>query len=496
MSSSRGPSRDASSWLVALAVLVASALLGLQACSSEPVRRSVLLITVDTLRADYVHAYGFSLESTPRIDALASEGVLFENAIAAATVTVPAHASIMTSRYAREHSVGTLNGQTKLEGGVTLAEHLHDAGWQTAAFVSNVVLRRRSGLDRGFDVYDDELDAGEVNRRDHFERIAEHSVRRALEWLSARDERPFFLWVHLQDPHGPYTPPVPYLGRLGEVNLRAKQALPVLDVSMGRAGIPDYQHIEGLERPGEYAGRYAEEILYADHWIGELVFAAERASARFGLVIALTADHGESMGEWGWFFQHGHATTPDLAWVPFILKAPGLASARVHELVSHVDVAPTLLELAGAPILSEARGLSLVPYLARGAPLPERVVFCDTEGEVGAYAANGYLRAVGPAASSRPGRTDEPLHFEAMHRTDRGEWRPSPVIETEQQLLTRYVASPAPLSAAGPMAPEHIEQLRALGYLSDSPAEPSASAPPVADELPVSDAKLHEAAQP
>jgi arylsulfatase A-like enzyme len=158
-------------------------ILGLQfACAPgpEPPRPDVLLITIDTLRADYVHAYGFAEQNTPAIDALADRGVLFENAIAAATLTAPAHASIMTSRYVHEHSIGSRNGDTRLEGLPTLAERFADAGYETAAFVSNVVLRRRIGLDRGFGVYDDELPSSEGNREFYFERLAEATATRAL----------------------------------------------------------------------------------------------------------------------------------------------------------------------------------------------------------------------------------------------------------------------------------------------------------------------------
>ncbi len=140
----------------------------------------VLLVTVDTLRADFVHSYGFEAETTPNIDALAARGVLFETAIAASTATVPSHASIMTSRYVREHSVGPFNGATRLEGAATLAEAFRAAGYETAAFVSNVVLKARTGLDRGFDLYDDELPVGETNRGSYFERVAGDTVERAV----------------------------------------------------------------------------------------------------------------------------------------------------------------------------------------------------------------------------------------------------------------------------------------------------------------------------
>ncbi len=219
---------------------------------------SVLLITIDTLRADFVHAYGFGRENTPALDALAARGVLFERAIAAASLTAPAHASIMTSRYAREHSIGTLNGETRLEGLPTLAEHFRDHGYATAAFVSNVVLRRRIGLDAGFDVYDQEMQAGELNRRAYVERKAEGTVGAAIRWLdglAAADATPYFLWVHVQDPHGPYVPPEPFRGRLGDVPIPYTKPLPVLEHFAGRAGNPSNQALEREGDPADYVGR-------------------------------------------------------------------------------------------------------------------------------------------------------------------------------------------------------------------------------------------------
>lgn len=310
----------------ALAVVVPLwiAVLALAGCGvADPPRPDVLLVTIDTLRADWVHAYGFERETTPRIDGLAARGVLFENAIAAATLTAPAHASMMTSRYARQHSIGTLNGETKLAGIETLAERFRAGGYETAAFVSNVVLRRRSGLDLGFDVYDDELVAGEQNRRAYFERVAADTAARALAWIEGRGAKPVFVWLHLQDPHGPYTPPDEYRGRLGEVPLRLTRPLEVLADNTGQAGIPAYQVLGDERAPAVYAARYGEELLYADHAVGDVVDAIELHAADRGSVVLLTADHGESMGEQGWYFQHGHATTPDLARVPFIVVAPG-----------------------------------------------------------------------------------------------------------------------------------------------------------------------------
>ena len=345
-----------------------SALLGLLvlqfACQAQiqAPGADVLLITVDTLRPDYIHAYGFPLEITPSMDALAARGVLFENAIAAATLTAPAHASIMTSRYVREHSVGSRNGDTRLEGLPTLAEHFAEAGYETAAFISNVVLRRRVGLDRGFETYDDELPAQEQNRDRYFERFAEATAHRALAWLKGRSPgKPIFLWLHLQDPHGPYTPPSGWSGKIDRVPLKLQRDLVVLSENFGRAGIPFYQALGELRDPALYAARYAEEIQYADHWAGQVISAVEKRSGERGSIILLTADHGESLGENGWFFQHGQSTAPELARVPFIVAAPGLVPGRIAGPVSHVDIAPTLLDVIGLEVPDEIDGVKQRP---------------------------------------------------------------------------------------------------------------------------------------
>ncbi|MCS5637548.1 MAG: sulfatase [Myxococcota bacterium] len=460
--------------------LVFLLLLPLACKGSRPTGSDVLLITIDTLRADYVHAYGFPLEITPTMDALAARGALFENAIAAATLTAPAHASIMTSRYVREHSIGSRNGDTRLEGVPTLAERFAEAGYETAAFVSNAVLRRKIGLDRGFDVYNDELPSREKNRDHFFERVAEATALRAMEWLAARPPgQPIFVWLHLQDPHGPYLPPEQWSGRVGRVPLAMKGELGLLEENSGRAGIPLYQALGDLRDPGRYAGLYAEEIQYADHWAGQVISAVEARSGERGSVILLTADHGESLGESGWFFQHGQSTAPELARVPLMVAAPGLEPARFSGTVSHVDIAPTLLSLAGLPALAGARGQAL-DALLRGEQLPEdRLVFCDTDGESAAYGSGSWTRLGGPDASDHTEGRQHPVRFESVRRSAGGKWRPAELDARALGILNEYLDRRVPLVGTEPMEPEYIEQLRALGYVDPLPAgtEGEGSAP-------------------
>jgi arylsulfatase A-like enzyme len=471
--------------LVSIAALAA---LGSVGCERQPMPSGVdvLLVTVDTLRADFVHSYGFPHETTPNIDALAERGALFEMAVAASTATVPSHASIMTSRYVREHSVGSFNGATRLEGATTLAERFRAAGYETAAFVSNVVLKSRTGLDTGFDRYDDDLPEAEVNRGMYLERDAGDTSDRAIDWLRGLPrDRAFFLWVHLQDPHGPYNPPPPFDTRVDEVPLRTSRELPVLAANRGRGGLPHYQALEGLRRAPRYAGLYAGEVAFVDEWIGRLVRAVREREREPGTVILLTADHGESLDEAGFFFQHGHATTPEQARVPFLVVAPGVARTRVAGVVSHVDIAPTLLEFAGLPALEDASGISLVRYLRRGAPLPARSVLSDIGHEVGAYDAGGYwtIRVRRPELGPEPTPADRAralrdqqldwLRFERVEgpAAEAGTWRKGGKSPLPAQVLA-YLSEELEVTPAKAMSEADVERLRALGYLGPAPPSP------------------------
>jgi len=189
-------------------------------------------------------------------------------------------------------------------------------------------------------------------------------------------------------------------------------------------------------------------------------------------LILLTADHGESLGESGFFFQHGHATTPELARVPFIVVADEVAHAEIDTPVSHVDIAPTLLELAGLDPLPDSSGVSLAPLLVSRGALGSRPIFCDTDGEAAVYMGDVYTRAGGSATSARPSGTVEPLRFESQRRNARGQWRPEALDEAAREVLARYVMDRAPLVAADEMDEAHIEQLRALGYLPPAKDEP------------------------
>jgi len=459
------------------AIGVCAASLFLAACQQQeapaelPRGPSVLLVTVDTLRADHLGAYGHPEPVSPQVDALAARGVVYERAIAASSRTAPSHASILTSRWVRDHSIAYYNGYSRLGDEPTLAAAFRANGYATAAFVSNGVLSQRMGLTRGFDLYDDELPEQERNRAE-FERTAQRTTERALAWLA--DARvPWFVWVHYNDPHGPYMPPPPYdqgaffsgVARGSAVDVPERR-MAVIDDPSGAGGLPAYQKLGDLVLPRDYRRRYAAEIRHLDDWLGRLVASAEPGAGAAGLVLVLTADHGESQGEGGVFFSHGTGTMPDVVHVPLIVKAPGLAPGRSRDLVHHVDVLPTILDLAGLPARPDAAGTALARHWRAGTPVPERVLFADVGREVSGYRGDHIERS--------HIEQDGSVTRSAFRWRADGGWAPAAVQGDLRAQVESYAArEPSTLEAPAPSAAE-IERLRALGYVapeSDAPAD-------------------------
>ncbi len=307
---------------------------------------NVLLITLDTTRADRLGVYGYAAARTPVLDRLAQDGVLFERAVAAAPTTLPAHASLMTGRNPMAHGVRN-NGVPLGRAVPTLADAFRAAGYRTAAFVSAFVLDQRFGLVRGFDTYDDQLDPPAGLATDALERRGDRTVASASTWLtapapvaagpptSAPSAAPFFLWVHLYDPHDPYEAP-------------------------------------GAPGGADAATLYDGEIAFADTAIGTLLGVLGRQGLAANTIVAVIGDHGESLGEHG-EATHGMFVYESAMRVPALLTWPARvpAGTRVTPLVRAIDLAPTLLDLAGRPPLAGATGVSLVPLVRGTAASPE-----------------------------------------------------------------------------------------------------------------------------
>lgn len=404
----------------------------------------MVLVTIDTLRADHLGCYGDTDAHTPRLDTLADRGVRFGAAISPAPLTLPAHASLMTGLDPPQHGVRH-NGIHRLPDDVpTLAERLRAAGFATAAFVGSRVLDRRFGLDRGFDVYDDRVGRHSGGTVGYAERRAGEVVDAALAWLADAPPRAF-LWVHVYDPHAAYDPPPGFAAAFAD-------------------------------RP------YDGEIAYVDHALGRLFDALAApeggdASGRLParVVVAVTADHGESLGEHG-EPTHSYTVYDATQHVPMILAGAGLPAGRVvGATVRLVDVAPTLLELAGAAPLAGVRGRSLLP-LVRGEGDAPRDAYVET---LATHLDLGWSPLVGVrdarwkyVRAPRPELYD--LERDPGEQTNLAAAEPARVAALDTR-VEEDLAGERTAAADPGLGPEERDALRALGYAVPSPTEPATS---------------------
>jgi len=329
--------------------------------AAEP--RLLLLITTDTLRADHLGAYGSELSQTPTLDGLARESLRFTASYAPAPYTMPSVAALHTGRYPEE--LGILANHALFRGtDATLAQRLQRRGWRTGAVVSNYVLREGTGIELGFERYDDEFPDSETNR-DQPERLAADTTTAALGLLDELLEEPregVFLWVHYQDPHGPYLPPGGPQGRHLDAARGApdgRRVLPVRGLNP-LAALPSYQVVGPHRDAGFYRAAYAGEVETVDHELGRLlVGVAERVPPERSTVI-FTADHGESLGEDDYWFAHGRFLSDPLVRVPLLIRAPRLAAGVRDDVVSLVDLMPTALAHLGDRDIAELSGRDLL----------------------------------------------------------------------------------------------------------------------------------------
>jgi arylsulfatase A-like enzyme/predicted Zn-dependent protease len=309
---------------------------------------NVILVTLDTTRADHLGSYGNPSVKTPNLDTLAGRGVLFEQAATASPLTLPAHCTILTGMYPTFHGV-RVNGNTALsEEQTTLAEVFSEQGYRCGAFIAAFVVDGRWGLKQGFEHYDDRLD---MSRHKHIDlgaiqRPANEVMDAALAWLDGRKDAPFFSWIHLYDPHTPYEPPEPYRSEYG-----------------GRG----------------MAGLYAGEIAFMDEQIGRLTAWLARTGLDKSTVLVLIGDHGEGLGSHG-EGTHGYYVYDYAIHVPLIVVAPlaGLQGKRVPTQVRSADVFPTILELAVIGRDAETQGRSLVPSMLRPGAGPEAPAYAES----------------------------------------------------------------------------------------------------------------------
>jgi len=303
--------------------------------SSKKVRH-IILISIDTCRADCLSCYGCQQKTTPNIDKLARQSVLFENVISAVPVTLPSHSTMLTGTIPHYHGAHTNNNYRLGEFNVTLAEMLQEKGYKTAAVIAAFVLDARFGLSQGFDSYNDRF-LGKREPGFVLERRAAETSKLAINWLAEHANEDFFLFLHYFDPHAEYIPPEPFAS-----NFR--------------------------ENP------YLGEIAYTDYCIGKVIDKLKSLGIYDSALLIVTSDHGESFGEHG-EYTHGYFIYNTTIRVPLIFKLPGTNNAkRVKDIVGLIDVTPTILSQLGIAGPSHIQGKDLSDYF-RGESVPRKTDF-------------------------------------------------------------------------------------------------------------------------
>jgi arylsulfatase A-like enzyme/Flp pilus assembly protein TadD len=416
---------------------------------------NVLLVTIDTLRADRVGAYGSPANLTPTLDRLAAEGLRFERVYAHVPLTLPSHASLVTGRYPTRHGVHD-NGTFTLGDVPTLATVLKTSGYRTSAFVGAFVLDARFGLNRGFDVYDDRM-AGSSADLEVVQRTAEEVLSPAHQWITSSDpsvlsldtRQPWFAWVHLYDPHEPYSPPEPYRSRYA-------------------------------------ADPYAGEIAYTDAALGSFLDRLRANGALSNALVIVVADHGESLGE------HGERTHGLFAYdatlrVPLVIWGPPhIRPAVVSQTARLVDVAPTILDLVGASALANVDGRTLRPIVAGEQRFDDPGSYFEA---LNANLTRNWAPLRGIVADGLK-LIDLPLPELYDLAIDPGEQRNLYAQQRERarplEARLDRVTSAAATSAARPSIDADAEaRLRALGYIaSSSPGAPKPARSYTADDDP------------
>jgi arylsulfatase A-like enzyme len=425
-------------------LLVAAALLS--SCAGDD-RPNVLLITLDTTRADHLGCYGYGPPTTPNIDRIAAESWVFDHVYATNPITLPSHTSIMTGTYPMAHGTRDNSPFVVPDRVTTLAEVLEQAGYETAAIVASFVLDSRFNLDQGFDSYEDNvgaqwsIDEVRVRAANEFgfsERKANLVTAAALDWLERPHRRPFFLWLHYFDPHEPINPPEPHQSRFTEA--------------------------------------YDAEVAFADEQLGRFLDALRRHGELDSTIVIITADHGEGLTD------HDEPTHSLLIFdstmhVPLIIRPPGgRPSSRIAPIASIVDIAPTLLDMLGIEIPAEVQGRSLVPVMGGGADWPDRFVYMESLvarlqcgwGELRGLRSGTEKLIHGPKPRYYRVDTDPQEIYDLASQ------QPQRMAELTSELdrALEHWRGPETAAVTAPLDDSALAKLQALGYIAGSVAAP------------------------
>ena len=404
---------------------------------------TVIVITIDTVRADRMGFLGSKRGLTPHLDALALQSVVFERAYSQAPLTPVSHATILTGSYPRFHGVRDF-GSRLPDFPPYLPELLRARGYRTGAFVSSIILDPTNGFapgfERGFDTYDAGFHRGKrgESRIGSMQRRGEDTTARALLWLKKDRHTPAFLWIHIWDAHDPYDPPAPFNERFSNAP-------------------------------------YDGCIAYVDATLGKL-FAELRAAGIYdNALIAVMSDHGESLGEHG-ENTHGVFLYDSTIRVPLLLKFPNakFAKQKVSARVNLADVAPTVLEAIRAPIPAAMQGQSLIPLIG-AKDVPDRISFAENEyphrgfgwSSLEALRAEDFLFVKAPQPELYDQLQDPGEKLNLYEKNKLAAVR----MAIQLDRFRKHVAANAPETASTSLDPQSVEKLRALGYMASSAPE-------------------------
>jgi arylsulfatase A-like enzyme/Flp pilus assembly protein TadD len=397
---------------------------------TEKAPLNILLITVDTLRTDRVSCYSSKFLQTPHIDALSKDGTVFMNAYAHTSTTLPSHTNILLGTLPLYHGVHENTNFIVRPEFLTLAEYLKNYGYETGAFIGAFPLDSRFGLNQGFDRYDDDYDSRDYRTTERGERRGEIVVRSALSWLEKR-QSPWFVWVHLYDPHDPYDPPEPYAKKFPK-------------------------------------DLYSGEVSYVDDTIGSLIGFLDEQNLKNNTAILLTGDHGEGLEEHG-EKTHGFFAYNSSIWIPLIIQVPGLISNKVYENVSHIDIFPTVCDIAGINKPDFLQGISLYASLD-GKRLPQRQIYFES---LSPYYSYGWAPITG-YITQRIKYIESPVPELYNLENDPGELKNlagKKNLEEHRTNLERLISSHSSDRsdrAEKKMDRKTLERLKSLGYISVS----------------------------
>ena len=448
-----------------------------QQASESTAGDNLVLITIDTLRADHLGVHGYGRETSPRIDHLATEGTTFLAAEANWPKTGPSFASLMTGTYPALNGVRALRVVLADEL-TTLGEAMQSEGYKTAAFVTNINVGERFGFAQGFDefhqMWDRSVEPARNNKEVSF-LSNEQIVERVNAWLEQNRAEKFFLWVHFLDPHGPYLPPGDLDRRFDGDEIHQEQ-----EIVIPRHKIPRHQRRSELRSVGDYIAAYDGEVLSTDAAVGSVLDQIAGLELEMNTLVVLTSDHGESLGEHEFYFAHGGYAYEATTHVPLVLRHPERipAGRRIEVPVALIDLMPTLLELleiSPQGLNAQLQGTSLAPLIL-GDPYEAQPIFIESLGGQRAVRLGSWKLVHDPREGLWADRVGNWQLYNLEE--DPGETRNLVDQEPERtekmrqlmERLTRSAALGVEVEAVpvddSELSADEIERLKALGYIN------------------------------